>query len=131
GVQRVRHHVSIFLGSYRMPFTHRYFAIVAAAGNARRTAFLLAAAEPVRKSVISIHVIHLRGRLVVPGTPAFAAIYRHDGALVTHDDEGLRIVGVDPQILVVITARCAAEARPCLAAIGRLPRHRAGYNHGV
>src|SRR6266851_3653728 len=59
-----------------MPIAKGDRPIIAAARNAYRAAFLLCSANLVRKSIGYAHVIHLRRRLVVPGTPGFTAIHR-------------------------------------------------------
>src|SRR5207237_990542 len=81
-IERIRHHVTIFFRGDGMPIAEGDFAVISAAGNARRTAFLLAAAHAVRESIIGVYVVHLRGGLVVPGTPCLAAVYGNDCALI-------------------------------------------------
>src|SRR5262249_47299757 len=61
--------VTVFLDSNRMPLAKRDLPIISAARHTRRAAFLLTAADAERKIVVGVHVIELRGRLVVPGTP--------------------------------------------------------------
>src|SRR4051794_26552773 len=68
-ILRVRYHVSVLLRRHRMPLTESDNAIIAAAADARRAALLLPAAQPIRKCIVSVHVIHLRGGLVVPAAP--------------------------------------------------------------
>ena len=65
-----------------MPFAESDLAVVAATRDARRTALLLAAAQSIGKRVVGVHVIHLRGRLVVPTAPCLAAIDGDDRALI-------------------------------------------------
>src|SRR5207342_3424772 len=49
--------IPVFFRSYRRPFAKSHLAIVPAAGDTSRTAFLLAAAQAVRESVVSADVI--------------------------------------------------------------------------
>src|SRR6185503_572386 len=100
---------------------------ISPAGNAGRAALLLAAAEAIRESIVSIHVVHLRGGLGVPGTPAFTAVHGDDCALIASQDDDARIVGIDPDVLVVVPAGSAAEAGPGLAAVGGFPCDGAGH----
>ena len=67
------------------------------------------------------HAVNLRGRLVLLGRPGSAAVEADVGAAVVALDEIQRIVGVDPQS-VVVTVRDAdrPEAR---AAVDRTPEH--------
>src|SRR4029079_1060802 len=52
GMQRVGRSVAVFLDADRMPFAERDLAVVAPRGDAGRSAFLLAAVEPVGKPVV-------------------------------------------------------------------------------
>jgi hypothetical protein len=76
-------------------------------------------------------VVHLRRGLVVPGTPRLAAVDCDDGPLVADENNGFRIVGIDPEILVVVATGSAAEAGPGLAAVSRFPGDGAGDDDGV
>src|SRR5258708_7681310 len=76
-VQWISSEVTVFFGRDRMPFAKRDLPVVATARNANRSAFLLTATKPVRKSVVRAHVIDLRGRLVVPTAPALPSIHRN------------------------------------------------------
>src|SRR5581483_5001995 len=97
------------------------FAVVAAAPDASRAALLLAAAHAIGKRVVGGDVVHLRGGLVVPRAPRFAAVEGDDRSLIAGDENGLGIVGIDPDVLIVVAPRRAAKARPRLAAIYGLP----------
>src|SRR5262249_54435898 len=108
-----------------MPFAYGDLPVVAAAGDAGRPTLLLSAAETIGKSIVGVDVVHLRRGLVVPGTPGLAPVHGDDGALVAGQKNDLWKVGIDPYVLVVIAARSAAKAGPGLAAVGRLPGHRA------
>ena len=87
--------------------------------------------QAIRESVVRVHVVHLRRGLVVPGTPSLAAVDGDDGSLIADDSNDLRIVGIDPEILVIVSAGRAAETRPGLAAVCRFPGDRAGDDDHV
>ena len=48
------------------------------------------------KRVVGGHVIHRRGRLVVPVAPRFAAIGRHHAALIAHQQNDIRCCSDSP-----------------------------------
>src|SRR4029079_13814269 len=83
------------------------------------TALLLAAVDPVGKLIIGDHVVELGGRLVVPGTPSFAAVDSDDRSLVGRDEENVRIVRADPDSVIIVAAWRALEAGESLAGVGR------------
>ena len=129
-IKRIRRHISIFNRPHRMPFAVRNLAIIPARGNAHRSALLLPAAHAIRKSLRRANVIHLRRRLVVPGTPSLAAIHRHQRPLIGHQQNNFRIIRIDPKILIIIPARRPANARPGLPTVRRTHRHNArAINH--
>ena len=125
GIERVGRDVAVLFGGHRMPIAEGDFAVIAAAGNARRTALLLSAAEAIGKGVVGGDMVHLRGGLVVPGTPGFAAVDRDDCALVADDQNDAGIVGIDPDVLVVVASRRAAKTGPRLAPVDGFPGNRA------
>src|ERR1035438_4876915 len=108
-----------------MPFAKSDLAIIAAAGHARRSTLLLPAANAIRKSIVGRGVIHLRGRLVVPGTPRLAAVHRDNRALIAHNQENVRMLRIDPDLLIIVAAGRAANSSPGLAGIRGFPRHHA------
>src|SRR6478736_152328 len=81
GIERIGNDVTIFLRRNRSPVAESNLAIVAAAFDSDRTAFLLTAVKPIRKRVVRADMIQLRGRLVVPRAPALPAIHGDDRAL--------------------------------------------------
>src|SRR6185437_11016419 len=87
--------------------------------------------QAIREGVIGIHVVHLRGGLVVPGAPALAAVHGDDCALIAGEDDDAGIVGIDPDVLVVVAAGSAAEAGPGLAAVSGFPGDGAGHVNDV
>ena len=104
----------------RVPVTPRD-AARRAARNGHRRVVLLAAVEPEGCLVVQRQAVDLRGRLVLLGRPGAAAVEADVGAAVVALNEIQRIVGVDPQG-VVVTVRDAdrPEAR---AAVDRTPEH--------
>ncbi len=122
----VRRDVAVLVGRDRMPVAHRDLPVVSAARHAGRPAFLLAAADPVRKRVVRAHVVELRRRLVVPGTPRRSAVDGHHRALIPGQQHRVRVVRVDPEAMVVVASGRAAPAGERPAAVCRLPGDDAG-----
>src|SRR6185369_5033347 len=131
GIQGVGRNVAVFFRCHRMPVSERNLSVVAARENAGRTALLLSTADAIGKRVVGAHVIHLRRALVVPATPGAPTVHGDDRTLVTHQDDRVWITWVDPDVLVVVSARRAAEASPGFSAVNRLPSDCARYVHDV
>src|SRR6185312_5775159 len=91
--------VAILADAHRRPVVEGDAAGIAAAGDAGRAAVLLAAASAV-------------GEGVVDGD---------DGALVGGERHDVPVVGVDPDVLVVVAARGTAPAGEAMAAVGGPP----------
>ena len=102
-----------------VPVPLRDRAVVGAHGNRRRAAILLRAVDPVREPVVRGDVVELRGWLVVPGAPALPAIHRDDRALVGGDDHPPRVVGIDPEPVIVVASRRPLERKERLPPVGR------------
>ncbi len=62
---------------------------------------LLAGVESVGERVVRVHLVQLRGGLVVLGGPGLTAIQGHIGAAVVRLDEQVRVPRVDPHVVVV------------------------------
>src|SRR5229473_7291346 len=122
-VQRIGRYISIFNNTDRMPIAKCNLSIVAATGDADRATLLLSSANPIREGIGDCNVIELRRRLVIPGTPRGPAVHRYQSSLIADQNNDVGIIGVDPQVLIVVTARCAAEAAPGLAGIRGLHGH--------
>src|SRR6266446_6037779 len=114
-----------------MPFAEGYLAVVATARNAGRAAFLLAAAQPVRKRIVRGDMIHLRRWLVVPTAPRLATVDGDDGALIAAQNDHVRITRTNPDVLIVIAAGRAAKGGPRLATVSRLPAYGARDNYDL
>ena len=125
-IERIGGHVAVFDGPRRAPVARGDAAIVAAARNADRAALLLPGADAVGKGRCDADVVELCGRLVEPAAPGLTAIHGNERALVTDERDGARVVGVDPQVLVVIAAGSAAQRPPAPAAVRRLHGDDAG-----
>ena len=113
-----------------MPIAKGDRAVVAATGDADGAAFLLSAVETIGKRVVRADVIELRGRLVIPRAPALPAIDGDDRPLIARERDDVGVVRIDPDVLIIISARCAAPAFPGFATVGRFPTDDArGINH--
>src|SRR5262249_40388356 len=119
-IEWIRRGVSIFFYPDWMPLPKGDLTVVSTAGDASRAALLLSTTNPIRKCIIRHHVVHLRRRLVVPGTPGLPAIESYDSALVADKKDDVRIVWINPGILVIISAGRSFERRPGFSAIGGL-----------
>src|SRR5262245_49720888 len=100
-----------------MPVTEGDGTISATAGRLHAAAVLLRSIDVVRELVIDGHVVDLRRRLVVPGTPCLASIHAHADTLVASEHHALRVSGIDPQRVIVIAAGRAFDCLKCLAAV--------------
>src|ERR1700752_5456453 len=80
---------------------------------------LLRARDPVRKTIVSSEVIDLRRRLVVPRAPGTGPVPANDCTLVARDDHSFWIVGIDPELMIVVAAGRAFDRRPRFAGVGR------------
>ena len=108
-----------------MPVAESNLSIIAAATDADRAALLLAATETIRKRIVGCDVIELRRRLVVPTAPCPSAIDGDDGSLIASKENDLCVDGIDPDVLIVVAAGRAANARPGLPSVNRLPANNA------
>src|SRR6267142_1282814 len=117
-IQRVRRDVSILISRlHRPPIMKIQRTIPAPARRRRRTAVLLRSVHPVRKTMVRNHVIKLSGRLVVPRTPRLAAVACHQRALIAAQSHSPRLVRIDPQCVVIVTARRSTKRRKRFPAI--------------
>ena len=126
-IERIGCNVAVLDDAHGMPVAIGDGAVVAAAGSADRSAFLLSRANFIGKRVRRNRVIELRRGLVVPGTPSLARVHGDDGALITDNQNNVAVVGIDPKILVVVAAGCAAKSHPRFAAVARAHGDRADH----
>src|ERR1700734_2767460 len=103
-MQRIGYDVAVLLGAGSIPVALRGLTPVAAANHARRTALLLAAADPIREPPVGIYMVHLRGRLVVPRAPRGAAVHGDRRALIGRKRDDLWIARIDPDRMIVVAA---------------------------
>ena len=92
---------------------------VAEASRACGSGILLRSANPVRETVDGHDVVELRRGLVVPGAPCRGAVETDDGALVGPENHARRIVGRDPQAVVVVAPRRAFDGVEGLSPVPR------------
>src|SRR5690348_3338740 len=119
-IQRIWCDVSVFIAGFQgPPVMEIQRAILAAARRSRWTAILLRSVHPVWKLIVGYDVIKLPSRLVEPGTPRLAAVVRHNGALVAAQDHTLRIVLINPQLVIIGARRVALEHAEALSSIHR------------
>ena len=130
-IERIGRRVAVLLHRDRMPLAHRDVSVVAAARDAHRSAVLLPAADAVRKRVVGHHVVERRRRLRVPRAPRRAAIQRHDAALIRNEQDDVRVVRIDPGVLVVVSAGRTFERHERLRAVGGLVRDDVGHDQRV
>ena len=99
-----------------------------AAGDAHGGVVLLRAVDVVREILVERHAVELRGGLIVHGAPGAPAVARDGGAAVVALDHAVRIVGRDPQVVIVavrrakVAERAAAVDRTVNAHIERVDR---------
>src|SRR5262249_38280625 len=116
-IKRISNDITIFLRRNGTPVAKRDLAFIAAAFDYDRTAFLLPAVKPIGKRVIRADMIQLRCRLVIPRAPALAAVHSDDRALIRAEQNDLRIVRIDPNILIIVATGRAAPTVPSSAAV--------------
>src|SRR5947208_15719095 len=66
-------------------------------------------------------MVQLRRRLVIPRAPGLAAVHSDDRALIRTQKNDVGIVGIDPNVLIIVPAGRAAPALPRFAAVRRFP----------
>src|SRR6185369_16129733 len=117
GMQWIGCDVTVLFNADRSPIAKSDGAVVATALHTRRAALLLTAVNPVRKLIVSDDMVELRGWLVVPGAPGLAAVNTDHTSLVGRQQHDLRILRIDPEGVVIVSARRTFECRPRFAAI--------------
>ena len=130
-MQRIRRRVAVLLDADRVPLAKCDCAVVAATDDPGRSAFLLAAVDPVGETVVGGDVKHLRRRLVVPEAPGLAAVHRNRRALIGCNQDDVGVVRVDPDRVVVVAAGRALDRRERAPAVGGSIRRRVRGVHDV
>ena len=131
-IERVRRHVSVLVARlHRPPIVKVQRAVLAAAGCRRWPTVLLRPVNPVRKLIVRSDVIKLSGCLVVPRAPRFSTIARYDRALIAAQNHPLRIVWINPQLVVIWASRIAFEHGEGLSSVLRLVDRSVRHIHNV
>src|SRR5216683_5832906 len=120
-IQRVRRDVTIFAARvHRPPIMKIQRKVMAAAWSGNRIAVLLRSVHPVRKLIIRHYVIELRRWLVEPGTPRLTAIAGHNRSLVATENHPPRLIGINPQLVIVVASGRDFERCKRLPTVARL-----------
>src|ERR1039457_6229631 len=101
-MERVGRNIGIFGRAHGVPLAHRDLPVIPAAGHSGRAALLLPAVDPVGELVVGDHVVELRGRLVVPGTPRAPVVHADRGALVEGQQDDVGVDRIDPDGVIEI-----------------------------
>jgi hypothetical protein len=117
GIQRIGRDVAVLFDAYGVPVAEADAAVITAALDSSGTAFLLRSIHPIGEAIVGNHVIELRGGLVVPGGPGGSGIDAEGCALVTGEQDDIGIARVDPDGVVIVSARSAFDGRKALAGI--------------
>src|ERR1700746_2038488 len=96
---------------------------VPARENPHGATLLLTGAHAVGEGRRDAHVIELCGRLVEPTAPGLPRVQGDDRALIADERDDAGVVGVDPEILVVIATGRPAQRDPAAAAVAGFHGH--------
>src|ERR1700690_3255687 len=91
--------------------------MIGVANDGSRSAILLRAIHDIGKLIVGSYVVKLRRGLVVPGAPGSAAIEADGSALIGPKNQAGRILRIDPQLVIIIASRSAADDRYRFSAI--------------
>src|SRR5439155_10554154 len=116
-VQWIGRNIAIFLDAHRIPIPKRDFTKIASAGGADTTAFLLPAVHPVGELIVGDDVIELRGWLVVPRAPGLPSIHADGDSLIDRERNNLRIVGIDPDGVIIVASRRSLDGGEIMTAV--------------
>ena len=83
---------------------------------------MLSAINPIWELVVGDHMVELRGRLVVPGTPGGPAIHRDGRALIAGQQDDFGMFGIDPDGVIIVAAGRAFDGRESLPCVRRAIR---------
>src|SRR5208282_5960779 len=97
-----------FAAADSVPIAGENCAVVAARADADGRVVLLRAVDAVLKIVVGGDVVELRGGLVVLRGPVFAAVDADGGAAVVAVDHAIRVVGIDPESVMIAVRRVDA-----------------------
>src|SRR4029077_1276239 len=116
GIARVRDDVTAFAAADGGPIAAIDVAVIGAGGDADGGIVLLRAVDAIEEIVVGGDVVELGGGLIVLRSPIFAGVNADGGAAVVTVDHAGRIVGIDPQSVVVAVR--SQEALEGFAAVG-------------
>ena len=117
-----------FRRRHRAPVSEVHLSPVAAARDHYGAGVLLRTHDVVGICAVGGYVVDLRNDLGVPEAPGAAVVQRDARALVGADQHAVAVRGVNPELVVVLTAGRALEGLKGEAAIGRAVH---GGAHGV
>ncbi len=100
-----------------LPVAEAEDALARPGGDAYAAGVLLGAVEPVGEAVVGGDVVDLGRGLVVPGGPGRGFIDADYRALIGRQDHAVGVVGVDPDLVVVVAAGCAFDGDPGFAGV--------------
>ena len=106
-----------------MPVVKRDPPIIRSALHAGAAGVLLSGTDAIGERVVGGDVIHRRRVLVVPVAPAASAIGGHHRTLIGDGEDDVRIVRIDPDALIVVTAGRTTYRAPRGPAVHRPPHH--------
>src|ERR1700730_17980131 len=109
GITGIRRDIAAFTCSSRMPVAESDCSVIAPAQNKNASAILLRTVNVIREIVVDGHVIELSCRLVVPTAPGVACVHTNAGALVAAKNHPLRIIGINPESMIVVAAGSALD----------------------
>src|SRR5439155_4849 len=104
GIKWIGDNVAVFLGGDWLPVAKRDLAIVATTCDSNRAALLLTAVKTIRKRVVRADMIKLRRGLIIPRAPGRSPIHRDNRALVRAEKNDVRVVWIDPNVLIIVAA---------------------------
>ena len=108
----IRRNVAALTSAYSVPAC-TINAARRCAGNRYRRVILLRSVEVIRKTIVGDHVIELRRWLVRLVGPTCAAVGAHVGATVIRFNHAVRIIGINPQaVIVAVRTRIGRKVFP-------------------
>src|SRR5580658_5730247 len=131
GIFRIGSIDAEFRRRQRAPVTEVHLSPVAAARDHYGAGVLLRTHDVVRICAVGGYVVDLRNGLGVPEAPGAAVVQRDAGALVGANQHAMAVGGVNPKLVVVLTAGRALESLKGEAAIGRAVHRSAHGVHNV
>src|SRR5664279_2536748 len=119
GITGVGREPSAFASADHKPVTRGNQPVIGSTHDRRAAAVLLRAVNVIGEPVVGDYVIELPDRLVVPGGPRLAVVETDGCALIGANYHARSVLGIDPELVVVVAARRAAHDGDGLAGILR------------